>query len=63
MRAADGTIIEVFEWKSKEAIATAHQNLTVQAMWQRYTLACEYVSLSSLDECKNLFAGFDPIDL
>ena len=63
MRAGDGTIIEVFEWKSTEAIAAAHQNPVVQAMWERYAVACEYISLSTLDEFKNLFAGFEPIDL
>src|SRR5258708_29808547 len=26
MRAQDGTIVEVFEWKSKEAIGSAHEN-------------------------------------
>ncbi|HWO50244.1 MAG TPA: hypothetical protein VNN23_01495 [Ornithinibacter sp.] len=31
--AADGTVIEVFEWVSAEAIATAHQSATVRAMW------------------------------
>jgi quinol monooxygenase YgiN len=29
MRSADGTIIEVFEWKSKEAIEAAHTNPAV----------------------------------
>ena len=40
MRAADGTIVEVFEWKSEEAIAGAHGNPQVQAMWGRYAEAC-----------------------
>ena len=33
MEAVDGTIIEVFEWVSKEAIAAAHENPAVLAMW------------------------------
>ena len=37
MRAEDGTIIEVFEWKSEEAIKAAHGNLKVQEMWQAYS--------------------------
>jgi hypothetical protein len=32
MRARDGTIIEVSEWKSQEAIDAAHKNLNVLAM-------------------------------
>ena len=63
MRAADGTIVEVFEWKSAEAIAKAHENPTVLAMWGRYAEACDYVSLSSLEESNQLFASFEPIEL
>jgi hypothetical protein len=63
MRSADGTIIEVFEWKSAEAIAAAHQNLVWQAMCARYADACEYIRLENLSESKNMFAEFDPVDL
>jgi hypothetical protein len=63
MRAADGTIIEVFEWKSKEALATAHTNPAVLKMWERYAEACEYVPLNSVRECSNMFAEFEPIEL
>jgi len=63
MRAADGTIIEVFEWKSEEAIAAAHHNPTVQAMWNRYAEACDYVPLNTVPESSNLFAGFEPLEL
>lgn len=63
MRAADGTIVEVFEWKSSEAIASSHENPVVLEMWGRYAQACDYVKLSSLEECNNMFADFEPIDL
>ena len=36
MRAKDGTIVEVSEWKSPEAIEAAHQNPNVLAMWNRF---------------------------
>jgi len=35
MKAADGSIIEVFEWKSAGAIKEAHQNKVVQELWER----------------------------
>jgi hypothetical protein len=60
-RASDGTIVEVFEWVSAKAIEEAHTNPTVLAMWARYDLACDYVSLSSIPECHNLFPGFTPL--
>ena len=63
MRAADGTVIEVFEWKSSEAIASAHENPEVLAMWARYAEACDYVKLAEIKECSDLFAGFEPLNL
>ena len=63
MRAADGTIVEVFEWKSKAAIESAHTNAVVLKMWERYAEACEYVPLISVKECSGMFAGFETIDL
>lgn len=61
MRAKDGTIVEVFEWKSKEAIDRAHANAEVAKLWERYSAACDYVSLSSLAEAHDMFAGFEPV--
>ena len=63
MRAADGTIIEVFEWKSKDAISAAHTNPAVLAMWEQYAEACEYVPLKTVAECSDMFAGFEPVEL
>jgi hypothetical protein len=61
MRAADGTIVEVFEWKSQAAIDAAHTNPAVAEMWKRYAEACEYVPLKDLKEAANLFAAFEPL--
>jgi len=36
MRARDGTVIEVSEWKSREAIDAAHRNPNVLAMWEKF---------------------------
>ncbi len=63
MRADDGTIIEVFEWNSQEAIDAAHTNPEVLKMWERYAEACEYVPLVTVKECSDMFAGFEPIEL
>src|ERR1700731_5079052 len=42
MRAADGTIIEIFEWVSQEAIAGAHSNPAVLNLWKRFEAVCTY---------------------
>jgi quinol monooxygenase YgiN len=62
MRARDGTIIEVSEWKSREAIDAAHKNPNVLAMWNKFFAICECVPLKSLAEAVDLFASFQPIE-
>jgi hypothetical protein len=62
METAGGTMIEVFEWLSAEAIQKAHTNAGVQKMWGEYAEVCDYVPLNSLSEAGNMFAEFTPID-
>jgi len=62
MQAADGTVVEVFGWKSKHAIESAHANPIVQKMWEAYGNVCEYLPVGELEECKNLFSEFTPVN-
>jgi quinol monooxygenase YgiN len=62
MRAKDGTIIEVSEWKSHEAIAAAHKNEKVWAMWNKFFELCDCIPLKQLPEAEEMFAGFEPVD-
>jgi hypothetical protein len=61
MRAADGTIIEIFEWVSQEAIAGAHKNLAVLDLWKRFEAVCWYETPSNLPEFQNMFAHFESV--
>jgi hypothetical protein len=63
MRAADGCIVEVFEWTSAEAVEAGHHNPNVQAMWGRFAEVCDYETLASLPEAQRLFSPFEPVDL
>lgn len=63
MRALDGCIIEVFEWKSQAAIDAAHDNPDVRALWQRYEAVCDYIPLTGLPHADQMFPGFEAIDL
>ena len=62
MKAADGTVVEVFEWRSAEAIQQAHHNPAVQALWAEFGAACDYRRLAELAECQQMFAEFDAVD-
>lgn len=62
MRSRDGTIIEVSEWKSREAIDAAHKNPNVLAMWNRFFAVCDCVPLNTLVEAQEMFAAFKAIE-
>lgn len=62
MRARDGTIIEVSEWKSREAIDEAHRNPNVLALWQKFFAVCDCVPLNTVAETAEMFAGFYAIE-
>jgi quinol monooxygenase YgiN len=62
MRAADGTIVEVFEWVSREAMDAAHGNPAVLEMWTRFEACCEYVPVADVGEARQLFSPFTPLD-
>jgi len=61
MQAADGTIVEVFEWASAEAIADAHAHPAVQALWQSLDAVCTFEPLAALPEAARPFAEFKPL--
>jgi quinol monooxygenase YgiN len=61
MRASDGTIVEVFEWRSSEAIQAAHGNPAVHALWKEFGAACDYTPLARLKEAQQMFAEFEAV--
>lgn len=62
VKAKDGTIIEVFGWKSKEAIDMAHKNPVVLKMWEDYARCCEYIPAGKIPELMELFSDFKPLN-
>jgi quinol monooxygenase YgiN len=62
MRSAqDQVILEMFEWKSPEAMEAAHQHPDVLAMWDQFAALSDYRPLASLLETHDLFAEFEPL--
>ena len=62
-RAADGTIVEVFCWKSQAAIDAAHENEAVLKMWGDYAALCDFVTIGDVAEAKQMFSPFAPVAL
>ena len=62
-RAKDGTVVEMFTWKSQDAIDAAHKNPAVLAMWEDYAKYCDFAPLADLAEAKDLFCQLTPLEL
>lgn len=63
VQAADGTFVEVFEWKSGEAASQAHEHPVVAKIWEAMGQVCDFSSLDSLKEAKKPFSHFTPVQL
>ncbi len=61
-QAKDKTILEIFEWQSEEAIHAAHSNPVVLAMWKEFGEVCTYLPVAEVNESKNMFSDFSPIN-
>ena len=60
MKSADGTVVEVFEWISKQAIEDAQHNKDVQEHWNKYREVCDIIPVSDLIEANTSFSEFNP---
>ena len=58
----NGIYIEIFEWKSNNSIEEAHENLEVQKHWDAMEKVCDFTTLDSVEEVKELFPHFKPIN-
>lgn len=63
MRAADGTLIEIFQWASPAAIEDAHRNARVQAAWKRLEACADFVPLAGVAGADKAFADFERVSL
>jgi hypothetical protein len=63
MRAADGVVIEVFEWASTAAIEEAHDHPRVQKMWARFAACADYLPVGEVAEASAVFSEFAPLDV
>ena len=62
MKSSEGVFVEVFEWKSKEAIQQAHTNMEVGKMWERFGQVCEYDAAVNVKEFHDLFSEFASVN-
>ncbi len=63
LRASDGTLLEIFDWVSGEAVEAAHTNEAVQKMWEEFAAVCDFATLDSLAEAEKVFPHFERVEL
>jgi hypothetical protein len=61
LQAADGTYIEIFEWKPGGAHA-AHSNAGVLEIWNAFASVSDFVRLADIAESQRPFAHFRPVE-
>ena len=62
VKSNNGNYIEIFEWKSNDDIEEAHKNPEVQKLWDEMETVCDFTNLESLEEIKDYFPQFKPIN-
>jgi CDGSH-type Zn-finger protein len=62
-RATDGTLIEIFVWKSREASEAAHANKAVMALWKEFGEASDLVVVTDIAEMHAMFPHLEHIPL
>jgi quinol monooxygenase YgiN len=60
METADGTLLELFEWKSEDASKSAHTNEKIQSIWARMGKIGAFPMAKDLAEYNSPFAHFTP---
>lgn len=59
--AADGALVEIFEWESAEKSQLAPRIAEVGAHWKAMRDVMDFVPMASLPESQRAFAHFNPL--
>ena len=59
----DGTYLEIFEWKSAEAVKAAHGNQVVSEIWKKLEMSAEFLTMAQLAEADTIFPAFERADI
>ena len=62
MQAGDGAYIEVKEWAAGASAKAAHENPEVASLWDAMGKIAEFPGLIGLEEAKEMFTHFAPVD-
>ena len=52
VQSKNGIYIEIFEWKSNEAVEEAHKNPEIQKLWDEMEKVCDFTNLKSIKQTR-----------
>lgn len=61
MQAKDGTLLEIFEWRSERHTRIAHTHPVIRPLWERVGRDAAIMTLGKLKEAKDMFPHFTPL--
>lgn len=62
-KSRNGTYIEIFEWRTAESAGLAHHHPEVAKVWEAMGAVSDFALLDSLEEGKEPFPHFEPVNL
>ncbi len=62
-KAANGTYLEICEWREEDSASKAHQHPEVAKIWEAMGQIADFPGLGSLEEADKQFPHFEPQDL
>lgn len=62
MLASDGTVVEVFEWTSQEAVDKAHSDPAVHKLWGQFGACSDIGTIAALPGADQPFPHFKPVN-
>ncbi|HRE60775.1 MAG TPA: hypothetical protein PL096_06660 [Micropepsaceae bacterium] len=57
----DGTLIEIFSWKSDAHVERAHRDPAIMEIWEAFAALCDYGTLGGLAEAGDMFPHFSEL--
>lgn len=58
MKAGDGTVVELYQWSSREAVDAAHTNVALGVLWGEFAEISDFVPVGQLEEAQSIFSSF-----
>jgi hypothetical protein len=63
VKAKDGTYLEICEWRTSNSSTQAHEHPEIAKIWEAMGKIADFPALEGLQEAKQRFPNFEPVNL